>query len=99
MLPAAVSRPLDLIRLAVLGPIFLVALLLVHTRLYQRWYPIVCPFGATLFGVGIVVQLALKAMHEWRTVQARGGREAELARQRARERRTPTETRGRPRVR
>jgi diguanylate cyclase (GGDEF)-like protein len=59
VLPAAVSRPLDLIRLAVLGPIFLVALLLVHTRLYQRWYPIVCPFGATLFGVGIVVLAAI----------------------------------------
>lgn len=50
-------------------------------------------------GVGIVVQLALKAMHEWRTVQARGGPEAERQRQRARERRNPPETRGRPRVR
>ena len=50
-------------------------------------------------GVGIVVQLALKAMHEWRTVQAKGGPEAERQRQKARERRTPPETRGRPRVR
>jgi hypothetical protein len=50
-------------------------------------------------GVGIVVQLALKAMHEWRTVQATGGAEAERQRQRARERRLPAESRGRPRVR
>jgi hypothetical protein len=50
-------------------------------------------------GVGIVVQLALKAMHEWRTVQATGGAEAERQRQRARERRVPAESRGRPRVR
>jgi len=50
-------------------------------------------------GVGIVVQLALKAMHEWRTVQATGGAEAERQRQRARERRAPAESRGRPRVR
>ncbi len=50
-------------------------------------------------GVGIVVQLALRAMHEWRTVQSQGGPEAERQRQRARERRNPPETRGRPRVR
>ena len=50
-------------------------------------------------GVGIVVQLALKAMHEWRTVQASGGAAAERQRQRARERRAPAESRGRPRVR
>jgi hypothetical protein len=50
-------------------------------------------------GVGIVVQLALKAMHEWRTVQATGGAAAERQRQKARERRAPAESRGRPRVR
>jgi hypothetical protein len=50
-------------------------------------------------GVGIVVQLALKAMNEWRTVQARGGAEAERARQRASERRAPATSRGRSRVR
>lgn len=60
VLPGAVNRPLDLIRLTVLGPIFLFALILVHSRLYQRWYPIVCPYGATLFGVGVVV-LAVSA--------------------------------------
>ncbi len=50
-------------------------------------------------GVAIVVQLALRAMSEWRTIQARGGPEAERQRQRAVERRLPPETRPRPRVR
>jgi hypothetical protein len=50
-------------------------------------------------GVAIVVQLALRAMNEWRTVQARGGTEAEQQRQRARERRQPPSARPRPRVR
>ncbi len=61
VLPAAVNRPLDLIRLTVLGPIFLSALLLVHSRLYQRWYPIVCPYGAALFGIGVVVLAVIAA--------------------------------------
>ncbi|HEY0681113.1 MAG TPA: GGDEF domain-containing protein [Steroidobacter sp.] len=61
VLPGPVNRPLDLIRLTVLGPVFLIALLLVHTRLYQRWYPIVCPYGATLFGVGVVVLAVIAA--------------------------------------
>lgn len=61
VLPGAVHRPLDLIRLTVLGPIFLIALILVHSRLYQRWYPVVCPYGATLFGVGVVVLAVIAA--------------------------------------
>ena len=61
VLPGPVNRPLDLIRLSVLGPVFLIALILVHTRLYQRWYPIVSPYGATLFGVGVVVLAVIAA--------------------------------------
>lgn len=61
VLPGAVHGPLDLIRLTVLGPIFLIALILVHSRLYQRWYPIVCPYGAMLFGVGVVVLAVIAA--------------------------------------
>lgn len=61
VLPGPVNRPLDLIRLTVLGPIFLIALLLVHTRLYQRWYPIVCPYGAAVFGIGVVVLAVIAA--------------------------------------
>lgn len=60
VLPAAVHRQLDLIRLAVLGPVFLNALVLVHTRLYRRWYPIIAPYGAAVFGIGVVV-LVVKA--------------------------------------
>lgn len=50
-------------------------------------------------GVAIVVQLALRAMNEWRTIQAAGGPEAERMRQKARERRQPPTSRPRPRVR
>jgi hypothetical protein len=50
-------------------------------------------------GVAIVVQLALRAMHEWRVIEARGGRDAERQRRRAREVRQPPATRPRPRVR
>lgn len=50
-------------------------------------------------GVAVVVQLALRAMSEWRTIQARGGAEAERQRQTARQRRVPPESRPRPRVR
>jgi diguanylate cyclase (GGDEF)-like protein len=61
VLPGAVNRPLDLIRLTVLGPVFLIALILVHSRLYQRWYPVICPYGATLFGIGVVVLAVIAA--------------------------------------
>lgn len=50
-------------------------------------------------GVAVVVQLALRAMHEWRVIQAQGGPEAERQRQSARERRQPPTSRPRPRVR
>lgn len=50
-------------------------------------------------GVAIVVQLALRAMSEWRVIEARGGTEAERGRQRASERRQPPAARPRPRVR
>jgi diguanylate cyclase (GGDEF)-like protein len=61
VLPAAASRQLDVIRLTVLGPVFLNALILVHTRLYQRWYPILAPYGATLFGIGVVALVVMAA--------------------------------------
>jgi hypothetical protein len=51
------------------------------------------------FGVAVVVTLALRAMNEWRTLQAKGGPEAERQRQRASERRQPPTARPRPRVR
>ena len=61
VLPATVSRQLDLIRLAVLGPVFLNALVLVHTRLYQRWYPVIAPIGAAVFGIGVVALVVIAA--------------------------------------
>lgn len=61
VMPAGASRRLDLIRLAVLGPVFLSALVLVHTRLYQRWYPVIAPYGAAVFGIGIVALVVMAA--------------------------------------
>jgi diguanylate cyclase (GGDEF)-like protein len=61
VLPAAANRLLDLIRLAVLGPVFANALILVHTRWYLRWYPLVCPYGAVVFGIGVVVLAVIAA--------------------------------------
>lgn len=55
--------------------------------------------GAVLaaVGVAIVVQLALRAMSEWRTIQATDGAAA-IERERARRRPPPTGSRPRPRV-
>jgi diguanylate cyclase (GGDEF)-like protein len=61
VMPAAASRRLDLIRLAILGPVFLNALVLVHTRLYQRWYSIFAPYGAAVFGIGVVALVVMAA--------------------------------------
>jgi diguanylate cyclase (GGDEF)-like protein len=58
-MPTAASRQLDLIRLAVFGPVFLNALILVHTSLYQRWYPIIAPIGAAVFGIGVVALVVI----------------------------------------
>jgi diguanylate cyclase (GGDEF)-like protein len=61
VMPMAASRRLDLIRLAILGPVFLGALVLVHSRLYQRWYPIFAPLGAAVFGIGVVALVVMAA--------------------------------------
>jgi hypothetical protein len=39
--------------------VFLNALVLVHTRLYQRWYPIVAPIAAAVFGIGVVALVVI----------------------------------------
>jgi hypothetical protein len=49
-------------------------------------------------GVAVVVQLALRAMHEWRIIEARGGPEAARGGRRP-PRPAPPATRPRPRVR
>lgn len=61
VLPAAANRMLDLIRLTVLGPVLVNALILTHTRWYLRWFPIVCPYGAVVFGIGVVVLAVIAA--------------------------------------
>ncbi len=54
VLPAAISRQLDLIRLATFAPLLLVSLAVVHSGWYERFYPIVSSVGAPLFGLGAV---------------------------------------------
>jgi diguanylate cyclase (GGDEF)-like protein len=43
---------IDLIRLSLFLPLLIVALAVVHSRWYDRLYPIVCLIGAPLFGIG-----------------------------------------------
>lgn len=54
VLPPATSRQIDLIRIGTFVPLLLVALVVVHSRWYQRLYPIVALVGAPLFGIGAV---------------------------------------------
>jgi diguanylate cyclase (GGDEF)-like protein len=63
VLDAGVSRVLDVIRLVMLAPILVIALAVVHSRLYQRWWPITCALGAPMFGIGVVVLAVMAALH------------------------------------
>lgn len=54
VLAASTSRQLDLIRIAMFVPLLIVALVVVHSRWYERFYPLVSSIGAPLFGVGAV---------------------------------------------
>jgi diguanylate cyclase (GGDEF)-like protein len=63
VLDAQVNRLLDLIRLAVFGPTLLVALAVVHSRLYDRLYPLVSRIGAPIFGIGVVTLAVIAAAH------------------------------------
>jgi diguanylate cyclase (GGDEF)-like protein len=54
VLPASISRQLDLIRLGTFAPLVVVALAVVHSGWYERFYPIVSSIGAPLFGLGAV---------------------------------------------
>src|SRR5262245_19794506 len=64
VLDARVNRLLDLIRLAIFGPVLAVALVVVHSNLYQRFYPLICPPGSAVFGVGVVVLAVIAATHD-----------------------------------
>ena len=50
-----VNRLMDLLRLAIFGPVLAVALLCMHLPRYQKIYPAVFLVGAPIFGVGVVV--------------------------------------------
>jgi diguanylate cyclase (GGDEF)-like protein len=55
------NRRLDLIRAATFAPLLLVALGVLHSRWYQRLYPIVSAVGAPLFGIGSVAVAVIAA--------------------------------------
>jgi diguanylate cyclase (GGDEF)-like protein len=63
VLDASVNRLLDLIRVATFGPVLALALCVVHSRLYDRLYPMLCLVGAPVFGAGVVVLAVIAAMH------------------------------------
>ena len=63
VLDAGVNRLLDLIRVALFTPILIVALVVVYSRLYRRWYPLVCQIGAPVFGIGVTVLAVIAASH------------------------------------
>jgi diguanylate cyclase (GGDEF)-like protein len=55
------SRKLDLIRIGTFAPLLLVALAVVHSRWYERFYTLVCVIGAPLFGIGSVAVAVIAA--------------------------------------
>jgi len=57
------NRFMDVIRVALFTPVLAVALWVVHSRLYHRYYPAVCLIGSTLFGIGVVVLGVIAAQH------------------------------------
>jgi diguanylate cyclase (GGDEF)-like protein len=63
VLDAQVNRLLDLIRVATFGPVLGLGLCVVHSRLYQRLYPMTCLIGAPVFGAGVVVLAVIAAVH------------------------------------
>lgn len=63
VLDAAVNRQMDLIRVALFGPILIFALTLVRSELYHRIYPLACTIAAPIFGAGVVILAVLGALH------------------------------------
>jgi diguanylate cyclase (GGDEF)-like protein len=59
----AVNRLMDLLRLAIFGPVLAVALLCLHLPRYQKIYPTIFLLGAPIFGVGVVVLAVIAARH------------------------------------
>jgi diguanylate cyclase (GGDEF)-like protein len=63
VLNAETNQLLDLIRLVTLAPILLFAIVLVHSDLYHRLYPLASLIAAPAFGAGIVAVAVIAAMH------------------------------------
>ncbi len=61
VLAPATSQQLDLIRFATFAPLLIVALVVVHSRWYERLYPLVSSIGAPLFGMGAVAVAVIAA--------------------------------------
>lgn len=61
VLAPSTSRQLDLIRLATFVPVLIVALVVLHSRWYERFYPLVAMIVAPLFGVGAVAVAVIAA--------------------------------------
>jgi diguanylate cyclase (GGDEF)-like protein len=62
VLGPAVNRQMDLIRLAMFGPILIFALTLVRSQLYHRIYPLACLIAAPIFGAGVAILAVLGAL-------------------------------------
>lgn len=58
-----VNRLMDLIRLAALAPVLALALGLVYSRQYDRFYHLTAALAAPVFGAGIVVLAVISALH------------------------------------
>lgn len=59
-----VNRLMDLLRLAIFGPVLAAALVCLHLPRYQKIYPAVFLLGAPIFGVGVVVLAVIAARHD-----------------------------------
>lgn len=62
-LDASVNRLMDAIRLAAIAPILVFGLVLTHSGLYQRFYPLAVAISAPIFGAGTVVLAVIAALH------------------------------------
>jgi len=63
VLDAPVNRTLDLLRLAMLGPLLTIALLCVHWPRFAHLLPSLLLLGAPLFGAGVAVHAVIAALH------------------------------------
>ncbi|HEY4367870.1 MAG TPA: GGDEF domain-containing protein [Steroidobacteraceae bacterium] len=63
VLEPSVNRLMDLIRLAMFGPILIFGLAVVRSRHYQRVYPVACMLVAPIFGGGVALLAVIAARH------------------------------------